>query len=126
MATTPMTKFVADNCIYLKAPSDDQLNAVIEWMATRGLIMETCQEGTAIFTKSGKGKPAPMVCIVYTAPGDPAAEATLNQLYPAPKDLKGIKVTNHEASEEQTEGMDGLADNADPIQAPAPGSVSNA
>lgn len=125
MATQPMTKFVADNALYLKAPDSDKLEAVLAWMAERGLIMETCKEGEAIFTKSGKGKSAHTVCIVFTSPTDPAAEATLNQLYPAPKVLTGIKVTDHDVTDEATDmpiapiQSDELADHMDAVAADA-------
>jgi len=115
MATQPMTKFVALNvatahpCLYLKSPSEEQLDAVLVWMNAKGLDMVTCLEGEAIFTKTGKGKPAPAIAIEFTS-ADSSAAKQMAELYPAPKFLDGVKLTNHEVSEEQTEDMDGLAD----------------
>lgn len=101
MATQPMTKFVALNvatarpCLYLKSPSDEQLEAVLAWLDSKGLDMQSCQEATAVFTKTGKGKPAPAIAIEFTSV-DPAAAKQMAELYPAPKSLDGVKLTDHD------------------------------
>ena len=118
MATQPMTKFVSANALYLKAPTDDQIDTILAWMGDRKLEIESIREGEAIFTQSGKGKPSPAVEIIFTSPTDPTAEGKLNELYPAPKDLAGIKITDVDVTDPVSDMP--LA----PIQEPAPGSVS--
>jgi len=108
MADQKMTKFVANSALYLKSPTDDQTDAVLAWMLERKLEIVTIREGEAIFTKSGKGKPAPAVEIQFTAPSDPSALDKLKALYPSPRYLAGVKMVDEAVSEEQSEGMDGL------------------
>lgn len=126
MATKPMTKFVVNATLpmlYLKFPSNEQLDAVLVWMTDKGLDMQTCLEGEAIFTKSGRGKPAPAIAIAFTS-ADPAAAKTMAELYPCPKDLSGIRLTDHEVTDPVSDMP--IAPISDPIQAPAPGHVSQA
>ncbi len=106
MATQKMTKFVANSALYLRQPTDDQVDTVLAWMLERKLEVVTIREGEAIFTPSGKGKPSPAVEIQFTAPSDPSALNKLKALYPCPRYLAGVKMVD--VSEEQSEGMDGL------------------
>lgn len=137
MAKAQMTKFVANGALYLRQPTDDQVDTVLVWMTDRKLEITSIKEGEAIFTPSGKGKPAPAVEIQFTAPTDPSALDKLTSLYPGPISLAGVKMIDPEdevkspdpgevnlilaeagcipahslmspVSEEQSEGMDGL------------------
>lgn len=109
MAKAQMTKFVANGSLYLRQPTDDQTDTVLAWMLERKLEVVTIREGEAIFTPSGKGKPASAVEIQFTAPSDPSALDKLKALYPGPASLAGVKMVDPETvSEEQSEGMDGL------------------
>jgi hypothetical protein len=118
-----MTKFVAGSTLYLKSPDDAQLELVLAWLTAHNLDMVTCLEGEAIFTPSGNGKPAHAIAIQFQSP-DPAAEAKMQAAYPAPKTLAGIKVTDHDVTDPATDMP--IAPINDPIQAPAPGHVSQA
>jgi hypothetical protein len=109
MTTQKMTKFVAGSSLYLRQPTDDQTDTVLAWMLERKLEVVTIREGEAIFTPSGKGKPAPAIAIEFTTPADPSALDKLTSLYPGPASLAGVKMVDPEVvSEEQSEGMDGL------------------
>ena len=109
MATQKMTKFVADSALYLRQPTDDQVDTVLAWMLERQLEIVTIREGEAVFTSSGKGKPVPAIAIEFTTPADPSALDKLTSLYPGPASLAGVKMVDPETvSEEQSEGMDGL------------------
>lgn len=96
MAKAQMTKFVANGALYLRQPTDDQVDTVLVWMTDRKLEITSIKEGEAVFNKSGKGKPSPAVEIIFTAPHDPTAETKLNQLYPAPQSLAGVKMVDQE------------------------------
>jgi hypothetical protein len=96
MAKAQMTKFVAGSSLYLRQPTDDQTDTVLAWMLERKLEVESIREGEAIFTKSGKGKPAPAVEIQFTAPADPHAMDKLTSLYPGPASLAGVKMMDTE------------------------------
>lgn len=106
MAKAQMTKFVANGSLYLRQPTDDQVDTVLVWMVERKLEITSIKEGEAVFTKSGKGKPAPAVEIQFTALSDPTALDKLTTLYPGPASLAGVKMVD--VFEEQSEGMDGL------------------
>ena len=110
MATQKMTKFVAGSSLYLKSPTDDQTDTVLAWMLERKLEVVSIKEGEAVFTPSGKGKPAPAVEIQFTAPSDPLALDKLTALYPGPKSLAGVKMVDPETE-------------ADEIKSPSPGEV---
>lgn len=96
MAKQQMTKFVANGALYLKSPTDDQTDSVLVWMTDRKLEIVTIREGEAVFTPSGKGKPAPAVEIQFTAPADPHAMDKLTSLYPGPASLAGVKMMDTE------------------------------
>jgi hypothetical protein len=96
MTTQKMTKFVANGALYLKSPTDDQVDTVLAWMLERKLEVVTIREGEAIFTPSGKGKPAPAVEIQFTTPADPSATEKLKALYPSPRYLAGVKMVDPE------------------------------
>lgn len=96
MAKAQMTKFVAGSSLYLRQPTDDQVDTVLVWMTDRKLEIVTIREGEAIFTPSGKGKPAPAVEIEFTAPADPSALDKLISLYPGPVSLAGVKMVDPE------------------------------
>jgi len=96
MATQKMTKFVAGSSLYLRQPTDDQTDTVLAWMLERKLEVVTIREGEAVFTKSGKGKPASAVEIQFTAPADPNAMEKLTRLYPGPASLAGVKMLDAE------------------------------
>jgi hypothetical protein len=116
-----MTKFVAGYTLYLKNPSDEQLDAVIGWMADKNLDMQTCREATAVFTKTGTGKASPAIAIEFSSE-DSTAQAQMAQAYPAPKSLANILITDHDATDPVSDMP--IAPINDPVQAPAPGSVS--
>lgn len=103
MPNSAMTKFVSGTSLYLREPDNAKLEAVIAWMADRQLTIEACLEGTAIFTPSGRGKSVPMVCIDFKSAIDPKAYATMAELYPAPKSLKGIVISQVEVTDEATD-----------------------
>lgn len=107
MATQPMTKFVVNATVamlYLKAPSDEQLEAVLTWLTDKQIDMVTCLEGQAIFTKTGKGKPSPAIAIQFQSQiNHDTVAATMAELYPAPKSLTGIKLTDHEVTDPVTD-----------------------
>jgi hypothetical protein len=96
MAKAQMTKFVAGSSLYLKSPTDDQVDTVLVWMTDRKLEITSIKEGEAVFTKSGKGKPAPAIAIEFTAPADPSALDKLTALYPGPQSLAGVKMMDTE------------------------------
>jgi hypothetical protein len=96
MAKQQMTKFVANGALYLRQPTDDQTDTVLAWMLERKLEVVAIREGEAIFTSSGKGKPAPAIAIEFTTPADPSALDKLTSLYPGPASLVGVKMMDAE------------------------------
>jgi hypothetical protein len=128
-----MTKFVVNDpastepaCLYLKNPSDEQLDAVMAWLHSKEIDIVTCLEGQAVFTKTGKGKPAPVIAIQFQSRIDfDAVAAKMAELYPAPKSLAGIQLTNHEVTDQATDmpiapiQSDELADHANALAADA-------
>jgi hypothetical protein len=93
MAKSTMTKFMAnfanDHWLVLRAPTDDQLESVFAWLADRKLTVEDSQDTVAIFTPSGKGKPAIALALKLTC-SVPGAFAQMLDAYPAPKTLAGL------------------------------------
>lgn len=111
MPTQPMTKFMSEDWLVLKAPSTEQLETVLAWLAERSLNVIDSMDTDAVFTKSGKGKSAAALALrLGTEQHNQDAIAKMQTAYPAPKSLAGICLTPPSTSEEQAEGMDGLAD----------------
>lgn len=83
-------KFMTENYLVLVKPNDEQIQAIILWLTSKGIGLKETYDGTAIFTKSGRGQPTQALFMELDfSETPPIARAGMAEAYPAPKSLVG-------------------------------------